>query len=150
MTLPEVIVVITILGIIVGITVPRFSTARESAGRVAARQQLQAAFSAARSAAIQKGKTATLTLTDSSASVTAVSTRSDSGFVIWGPTTFRDPVPSTVTPLDAAPLVLTYDARGLLTPVASGTLKYEITVGGLKDTLCLTASGMLMPRGCVL
>lgn len=150
MTLPEVLVVITILGIIVGITIPRFSGSRDSSGRLAARQQLQAAFSAARAAAVQKGTSATLTLTDSSAAVSALSAPSDSAVAVWGPMTFRDPVPSTVTPLDAAPLELTYDARGLLTPVASGTLKYEITVGSLKDTLCLTALGMLMPRGCVL
>lgn len=150
MTLPEVVVVLAITGIIVGMSITRLTSSREQSGRIAARQQLLSAFAAARAAAVQKGKTATLTLTDTSATVSALNARGDSSLVVWGPSAFNDPVASTVAALNGAPATLTYDARGLLSPTADGTLKYEIRLGSIKDTVCLTAQGMLMPRGCTL
>ena len=150
MTLPEVMIVVTMVGVVFGITVPKLAPSRDAAARRAARQQLVAAFAATRSVAVQKGKTATLTLTSTTATVEVLNGLAATPVTVWGPVGFDSPAAITMTPLDGAPTTLQYDARGLLSPTPVGTLRYRLTVGTVQDTVCVSPAGLILPPGCAL
>lgn len=150
MTLIELMIVLSITAIMVGFAAPGVFMARDSASRRSARQELAGAFAATRAAALQKGKIATLTLTSSSATVSVLSGIAGTAVTVLGPIQFNTSLLATIEPLDGAPAMISYNARGMLTPTPVGTQKYQVSVGYLRDTLCISPAGIILPRGCQL
>jgi len=122
----ELLMVVAILAAVFGFVVPRMTTIKTNPSLRAARQQLTAAFSAARSAALQKGKTSTLTLSGSSATV------------------------SVLSGLASKSATVNYDARGLMSPTPTSTLRYQLKLGSKADTLCISQAGLILKKGCAL
>lgn len=150
MTLSELLIVVAIAGIMFALAVPKVAVARDGAARRAVRQELTAAFAATRAAALQKGRTATLTLTSVTALVQVPSGINGTVVTVYGPMRFDNTLSATIQALNGAPTSVTYNARGMLTPAGDGTLMYRMTVGTLSDTLCVSAAGIILPKGCQL
>lgn len=142
--------VVAIAAAVFALAVPKIGDARDGASRRAARQELSAAFAATRAAAMQKGKTATLTLTSNSASVAVLSGMAGTSVTVWGPIRFNTSLNATIEPLNGATTSIAYNARGMLTPTPVSTLKYRVTVGTKRDTLCISPAGIILPKGCQL
>lgn len=150
MTLVELLMVVAVAAIMFALAVPKFSAASNGASRRAARQELVAAFAATRAAALQKGKTATLTLTSSSATVSVLSGLNGTAVTVFGPIRFNTTLHATIEPLGGASSTISYNARGMLTPQSVATQMYRINVGALRDTVCISPAGIIIPRGCQL
>ena len=141
----EMLIVVSVVGLLTLFSLPRFSGLVERNQLTAAREELSAAIATARAAAIQKGRSATIFLSGNSMWVTAVTT---SG----GATTTVVPVKSlstlysvSMTSTDAS---ITFDMRGFAKLASSG--KITITKGARRDSVCITAAGQIMPRSCSL
>ena len=149
-TLIEMLMVVAVMGLMAAIAIPGIRGIRDSAALRAGRQQMVAALGAAQSAAVQKGKTSTLTLTGSSVSVSVLSGAADTPVTVLGPLDLSSQFRVTVTPVGATPGTLSYNARGLVTPTPSATLVYRLQVNAARDSVCVSAAGVIMPRECTL
>ena len=146
-TLTEMLIVVSIVGLLTLISVPRFSGLVERNKLTAAREELAAAIATARAAAIQKGRTATLFLSGNQMWVTVVTSNS-------GATTTVVPVKSfstlyNVSVTSTAPTV-TFDMRGFANPRLAATGKFVISGASKRDSVCITTAGQIMPRSCSL
>ena len=149
-SLAEVLLVVVISGVMLSLALPAINTARDGAARRAARQQLSAAFAATRGAALQKGKSATLTLTAGTATVSVLSGIASTATTVLGPIRFDSTLNASIAALNGAPTTVAYSARGLLTPTPVSTQKYQISIGTLRDTVCVSPAGVILPKGCQL
>ena len=143
-------IVMAVSAIMVGFAIPNVFMARDTASRRAARQELAAAFAAARAAALQKGKLATLTLTTNSATVSVLSGIAGTAVTVLGPVQFNTSLMARIDALDGAPTTIQFNARGMMTPTPATTQLYQVSVGMLKDTVCISPAGIILPKGCQL
>ena len=146
----ELLIVLTVSGIIYAIAIPQIGNMRALSALRADRLELSSAFAFARSAALQKGKTATLTLSGNQATVSVNSGLNGTPVQIYGPIKFDQTLASTLSVIGSAPTSISFDARGLVTPVPNGVTKYRFVNRTFADTLCVSASGRILPRGCQL
>ena len=149
-SLIELMIVIALLGVLASMVVPAISDLRNRSGLRSARSLVLASLSAARAAAIQKGKTATVSLVNGTLTVTAQSGLQPQAVQIQGPVNLRRVTGATIAPLDGAPTQLVYDARGIVTPVRGSVSRYELSIGNLTDIVCISGAGTILPKGCVL
>jgi type II secretory pathway pseudopilin PulG len=146
----EILLVVAIIGVIVTLVSPRVSEIRAKSGLRASRQLLTTAFAAARAAALQKGKTSTLTLTATSASVSVLSGLTGNPVTILGPLRFDKELNSSVSAVTGASMTVSFDSRGLVTPMPGSISKYRIANGVFADTVCISPAGIILPKGCEL
>lgn len=146
----ELLLVVATLAVVFTMVVPRMTIMRDGTALRAGRQQLSAAFAAARAAALQKGKPSTLTITGNKASVTVLSGLASANVKVMGPVDLYKSVGVTLTPVGGAPTTVSYNARGLLTPIPTQVLKYRLSAGGRVDTLCISPAGIILKKGCTL
>jgi prepilin-type N-terminal cleavage/methylation domain-containing protein len=149
-SLPELLAVIAVLAVIASMVVPTITELRERSGLRAAREQFVSALAAARAASVQKGKTASVTLSNSTIVVSAMTGLSARSMQIFGPLRLERTTGATLAPLSGAPTTIVYDARGLITPSSVAIARYVLRIGTLADTVCLTGAGTVMAKGCVL
>jgi type II secretory pathway pseudopilin PulG len=146
----EVLLVVGVAAIMFAMVVPRMTTIKTSTSMRAARQELSAAFAAARAAALQKGKTSTLIIDGSSARVTVLSGLNGTVVSVFGPIKLDTEFGVALTPLSSSPVTINFDARGQLTPTPASVLKYKLSMASSSDTLCISPAGIIMPKGCQL
>lgn len=146
----EVLLVVGVAAIMFAMVVPRMTTIKTSSSMRAARQELSAAFAAARAAALQKGKTSTLIIDGSSARVTVLSGLNGTVVSVFGPIKLDTEFGVVLTPLSSSPVSINFDARGQLTPTPASVLKYKLSMASSSDTLCISPAGIIMPKGCQL
>jgi Tfp pilus assembly protein FimT len=148
----ELLIVIAMLGVVFSMVVPRMSVIRESTTLRAGQQQLAAAFSAARSAALQKGKTSTLTMVGNQATVTVRSGLAGTSVRVFGPIMLDESLGITLQPLNGAPRVITYNGRGMMTTVIGegAVFRYRLVHGTKSDTLCISGAGLILTKQCSL
>ncbi len=147
-TLIEMLLVVVIVGVIMALAVPKFTVVREQSTVRSSRLMLASAFSAARSAAVQKGQPSTLMINESVVHVTVLSGLGRQPVTVLGPMRFDASAGgAALTPLDGVTKV-TYDPRGMITPALDGIIRFEVATGNASDTLCVSASGHIMPRDC--
>ena len=149
-TLIEMLVVVSICGLTTALVAPNLATARDGAGRRAAHQVLEGAIAATRAAALQKGKTASLTIANNTATVTVLSGMASSSVTVMGPVRFTSAFNATIEVLNGSTTTIAYNARGLLTPTPAGPLIYRVNVGATRDTVCVSPAGVILSRGCSL
>jgi prepilin-type N-terminal cleavage/methylation domain-containing protein len=149
-SLIELMIVIALLGVLAAMVVPGINDLRARSGLRSARSLVLSSLSAARTAAIQKGKTASLTIANSTITVTAMSGLRATSVQIHGPVNLSRTTGAVLSPLNGSPTELVYDARGLATPVRASISRYELRLGSRADTVCVSGAGTIMPRGCVL
>lgn len=129
---------------------PILSEIKSRSALRATRQEITAAFAAARSAAVQKGRAATVALSGVSASVTVVNAVNGSPLTVLGPYNFTQMHGTALTMLNSAPATVSFDARGLITPVTATVTKYRISSSKWADTICVSGAGIVLMRGCQL
>lgn len=147
-SLIEMLVVVSICALTTALALPNLAAARDGAGRRAAHQVLEGAIAATRAAALQKGKTATLTIAANAATVTVLSGAANSSVTVMGPVRFSPTFNATIEVLNSSPTVITYNGRGLLTPTPFEPLVYRVKVGNSSDTVCVSPAGVILSRGC--
>ncbi len=144
----EILLVVVIVALVMAIAMPKFTVVREQSTARSARLMLASAFSAARSAAVQKGQSSKLTITGSSVNVTVLSGLNKQSVSVLGPMRFDASTGgAALTSLDGV-TEITYDPRGMITPALAGIIRFELTSGSESDTLCVSASGLILPRDC--
>lgn len=149
-SLAEVLVVTSIVGVLYMVVGPRIADVRSRASLRAARQELVSAFASARASAMQKGKPSTLTLTATTATVSVLSGLAGNAVQVYS-VGFDKQLNSSLSGLSGAPMTVSYDAHGLLTGVpANSVQKYRLLSGTAADTLCVSAAGVILSRTCQL
>jgi Tfp pilus assembly protein FimT len=143
-------IVIAILSIIYFRVAPMISEIKARSALRASRQELTAVFSAARAAAMQKGRSATLTLTSTSASVTVVSSTTGNNVTLIGPIQFSKAYGTVLSAVSSAPTTVVFDGRGLVTPATTSISRYRLATSRWADTVCISGSGIVLMRGCAL
>ncbi len=143
----EILLVVVIVALVMAIAMPKFTVVREQSAARSARLMLASAFSAARAAAVQKGQPSTLTIDGSTVTVTVLSGLNKQKVSVLGPMRFDESTGAAMTPLDGVTEV-TYDPRGMIRPALAGIIRFELAAGTASDTLCISASGLILPRDC--
>lgn len=143
----EVLLVVAILAALFALTAPRFTVVRDQSAARAARLQLGSAFAAARAAAVQKGKPATVTIDGTDVTVTVLSGLEGAQVRVLGPMRFNGTTNALLTSVSGVTEIV-YDPRGMVTPALDGILRFALTAGSASDTLCISASGLVLPKDC--
>ncbi len=148
----ELLMVVVTLAIMFAMVAPRVTSIRESSTLRAGRQQLSAAFSAARAAALQKGRPSALLINGNEVTVRVRSGLNNSNVRVFGPLRLDVSLGITLQRLGDAPDSVAYNARGLMSNAIEGdqTLRYRLTYGTKSDTLCISSAGLILPKGCSL
>ena len=131
-TLIEMMVVVAMISIMVAIATPRIRTLRDRSNLRAARDEVATALAVARSAAVQKGITATFIARHDSVRVALAA---GLGQVILPSRPLDKLYGVELRPADAD-TAMTFDSRGFV-PDRTGQTKYYLTVATLKDSVCV-------------
>ena len=146
----ELLIVMSVAGVMALIAFPRFAAYRSTSAVRAARLEIVAVTEAARASALQRGRTARVVLDNQSlrASVDTSAPNAPTAAMVtlalqrldrtYGVTV------TTGTGLDT--LTIGYDARGFASPRRAA--KLYVARGGVRDSVCVTSMGLLLPRGC--
>ena len=146
-TLTEMLVVVVVMGTLTMISLPKFAGLQERSRLTSARQEIEAAIATARAAAVQKGRTATLTINGNSLRVTVTSANGGTQTVVIPPMPLDSVYGVTLSATNAS---ITFDMRGFVSPRLGGTGIYRLAATTRRDSVCITAIGQLMKRGCSL
>lgn len=135
--------VITIVGVLLAVLVPRYNTIANAMNVHSARQELAEMLTQARSTAVQTGRTVQVVRASNVVSLVSIygatrTTISQQDLAFQFGVTVSD-TKDTVA----------YDSRG---QVAGNnvTLKYVVTNGTTRDSVCLLALGTISRTGCAL
>lgn len=146
-TLVEMLIVIAVMSILALFIVPKFEGLYEANRLASARQEVTTAIATARAAAIQKGRPATLSVTGNQLTVTVTNPSGGQTTVI--PRSPLDTLYGVRVKPPAASLV--FDVRGFLSTTLSGGIgKFQLSALSRSDSVCITATGQIIPRGCTL
>ena len=142
-TLVEVLMVITIVGILLGVVVPRYGKISGAMQVHSAKQEVATLLSQGRATAIQIDQTVNVVRSANSISLIAVS---GSGSMLISQQDLGSQFGVT---LSATRDTVAYDSRGMVTGNTT-TLKYVVTNGDTRDSVCLMALGKVTRTGCSL
>lgn len=153
-TLAELLIVLSLAGIMALIAGPRVVAYRNTSAVRAARLEIVAVTEAARAAAMQRGRSARMMISKK------VLTASVDTSAVNATTSVVSMVTLTLQRLDsaygvavttAAPgdTLITYDSRGFANPRRAQWAKLYVARDGVRDSVCVTEMGMILPRGCV-
>jgi Tfp pilus assembly protein FimT len=142
-------IVVVIMGTLTMISLPKFAGLQEASRLRSARQEIEAAIATARAAAVQKGRTATLTINGNSLRVTVTSASGGTQVVVIPPMPLDTVYGVTLATTNPS---ITFDMRGFISPrlTGSGPWVYRLAGTSRRDSVCITAVGQLMKRGCSL
>ncbi len=140
--------VVVIMGTLFVITVPKITELKARTALRASRETLASAFATARAVAMQKGKRSTLTLSGNTIGVEVVNGLTARLMNVVRPQSFSSTFGTNLAPIGTAPTSITFDARGLVTPVRATISKYQISLGSYADTVCVSGAGVVLRRGC--
>lgn len=140
---------LVVMALLVGLTMmaaPKISSARERSSLSSARQQLTATVAAARAAAVQKGRPSQLRVKNGVVSVWAADMAGNVQVVTQ--TSYATEYGVTLTLANASDTLITFEPRGFSRRMATPP-RFVLQRGAMKDSVCLTVLGKLLPRGCV-
>jgi prepilin-type N-terminal cleavage/methylation domain-containing protein len=142
-TLIEVLMVITIVGILLGVVVPRYGAISGAMQVHSAKQEIAALLTQGRATAIQTDQTVLVVRSATAISLVAVS---GTGSMLIAQQDLGSQFGVTVS---ATKDTVAYDSRGMVTGNTI-TLKYLVTNGVTRDSVCLMALGKVTRTGCSL
>lgn len=146
-TLAEVLITIAIIGILMGITLPRYGKIRDQGQMASAMTRFTRAVMAARQSAIQRGKPAYFKHDDSHIWVTLDTTGNNTDSVI---VTSAIDLSSQYNVRVTEPMGLVsiaYDPRGVSTQATKQVFHFEHS-GGRRDSLCVSRLGNTIRESC--
>lgn len=157
-TLPEILIVVTMMGAMLGYGMPKMNQMRNRNRLRAARDELAAMISTARAAAIQKGRASRFNIVADSAFVTVdtTSVASQPKLVVVANRQMQreygvklSHAKAGTTSWTTASMNIPFDSRGFAnTPDPEGEV-ILITGFQMRDSICVTHFGMVTKRGCV-
>jgi prepilin-type N-terminal cleavage/methylation domain-containing protein len=142
-TVIEILVVITIVGVLLGVVVPRYGRISGAMQVHSAKQEIASLLTQGRATAIQTDQTVKVVRSANSISLFAVSGTA-STLILQ-----QDLGSQFGVTLSATRDTVGYDSRGMVTGNAV-TLKYVVTNGDTRDSVCLMALGKVTRTGCSL
>lgn len=146
-TLAEVLITIAIIGILMGITLPRYGKIRDQGEMASAMTRFTRAVMAARQSAIQRGKPAYFKHAGGSIWVTLDTTGNNTDSVIVT-SAINLTTQYNVRVTEPAGLVsIAYDPRGVSTQATKQVFHFE-HVGGRRDSLCVSRLGNTIRERC--
>ena len=146
-TLTEMLIVVVMVGALTLFAIPKFAVLVDRNKLSAAREEITAAIATARSSAIQKGRTATLRISNNQMWVT-VGNANGIGTMTVVPTKSLSSMYNVS--LTASDTTIVYDIRGFANPRLATTGKFVLVKGSRRDSVCITTTGQIMPRRCSL
>lgn len=146
-TLAELLITISIVGILLAVTLPRYGSVRDQGEMSSAMTRFTRAVMAARQSAIQRGKSAYFKTNASTIWVTLDTTGNNTDSVIvTASLDLTDRYNVRVT--DPVGLVeIAYDPRGVSTQPAQQVFHFEHS-GGRRDSLCVSRLGNTIRQRC--
>jgi type II secretory pathway pseudopilin PulG len=148
----ELLLVIAMIGAVAAIAVPRMRTFRDSSAVRSARLELTAAIEAARAASIQRGRAARVRIRNDSVLVTvdtsAVGSATTLRYTVLGPKSLRAEHGVSITGVLPSDTGVAFESRGLASPRLDQTAIFVIRRGAMRDSVCVSRLGMLLPSGC--
>jgi prepilin-type N-terminal cleavage/methylation domain-containing protein len=142
-SLIEVLVVIVIASVLMAIVVPRYGSIVGAMNLRSAKQEIAAVMAQARGTAIQTGRTVRVVR---STNLVSLITDVGAGPVI---VTQLDLGAQFGVTVSSTTDTVAYDSRGLVIG-NSGTIKFVVSKGTARDSMCLMALGKISPTGCSL
>ena len=142
-TLLEVLIVISIVGVLLAVVVPRYGMISGAMQVHSAKQEISSLLVQGRATAIQTDRTVQVVRSTNLISLIIVS---GAGPVIIAQQDLGSQFGVTVS---ATKDTVAYDSRGLVAG-NSVTLKFVVTNGVTRDSVCLMALGQVSPTGCSL
>ncbi|MFL5577296.1 MAG: Tfp pilus assembly protein FimT/FimU [Gemmatimonadaceae bacterium] len=150
-TIIEMLIVFAVISIMVAFAVPRARAVKTRSNLRAARDQIAIGLASARASAVQKGQLSTFVMNGNVMRVALGG--NGTGMRVLGRRDLYDLYGATVevvtggvsTPSDS---LLTYDSRGFVA-AGTGDHRYRVTVGGFKDSVCVSKLGLTLKNGCL-
>lgn len=143
-TAAELLMVVSIVGLVSAFGFPRLSQAREESARNSAKGYVATYIATARAAAIQHSRTARFNTTGNALWVT-VRNAAGTDVTIAGPTQLDSlydvSLESTVTSI-------AFDPRGLATALPTEGATFTLRRGDAQEVICVTRMGMVRVEGC--
>jgi type IV fimbrial biogenesis protein FimT len=147
-TLAEVLIVISIIGIITAISVPKFAAAKNQAQLTGAMTRFTRGVMAARQAAIQRGKTAYFKHSNSKFWVIVDTTGSlTDSVVITAHYNLAEEYGVSIT-APGGVTSIQYDPRGVATQASRQIFAFKHTVSSTVDSLCVSRLGNTIRQRC--
>lgn len=147
-SLLELLIVFVLVGVLSMIAWPRMGQMRETYRVQSAKQQVMAAITTARAAAVQKGRTARFRISGNVMSAVVSTGAADSAYVVQ-PKNLQQEFAVTIEPQTPGDTVVIWEARGF-GRITDAPLVIRIRTATKTDSVCVGAIGQLMPRGCSL
>ena len=155
-TMPELMIVFSIMGIMTMIAIPRIRNFRAGSNMRSAKAQVASSIATARAAAIQKGHEARFILHGSRLTVevnadtasTIGSIASTGNLIILSNVPIDERFAVTVAPVTAADSMVRFDARGFGSTGSGARARYVLRGSGVVDTVCVSGIGLIMKNGC--
>lgn len=141
-TVIELALVVTLMGIVTAMSIPRITKLRAGASMRAAKQELAVALGRARSLAVQQGRPVRLIRAGS-----AIRVASANGGVEVTLVPARDLQDVHLVTLDGAAEV-GFDARGFASGIA-GLAVIRLQQGELRDSVCVARTGKILSTACL-
>jgi prepilin-type N-terminal cleavage/methylation domain-containing protein len=146
-TLLELVIVLTMVGIVAGITVSGYTRSRARVQNGTAQHYLEAYAVGARAAAMQRGRSTTLNVVSDEIWVTADSAGTE--LPLRPPIHLRNTFGVTAS---GPRTTVSFDPRGFATGLpAAGTwfvIAPTVSAANVRDTVCVSRTGQIRTRGC--
>lgn len=146
-SLAEVIIVIVIIGVLAGMSLPKLAKMRDKTKVYAATERFTRSVFAARQAAIQRGKHAYFRSKSNKIWVIVDTTGTNSDSVIVN-TTLDLSTQYGVTVTPSTLVSIEYDPRGIATQTAKQNFGFTHTASGYVDSLCVSKLGNTIRDRC--
>ena len=147
-SLAELLIVVVIIGVLSGVSLPRFAKVRNQAKLNAAMTRFTRAVMAARQSAIQRGKPAYFKTNNSSMWVTLDTTGNNTDSVIVTRALSLDTEFGVSVTSPSGLTSIKYDPRGIATQSAKQTFVFTHTQSNTKDSLCVSKLGNTIRDRC--
>ena len=146
-TLAELLITISIVGILLAITLPRYGKIRDQGQMASAVTRFTRAVMAARQTAIQRGKPAYFKANDSQIWVTLDTTGNNTDSVIVTKVIDLTDMYSVEVTDPVGLVEIQYDPRGVSTQVSQQVFHF-VHSGGRRDSLCVSRLGNTIREQC--
>jgi Tfp pilus assembly protein FimT len=149
-TLIEMLIIVVMMMLLGMIAIPRVKLVKDRLNVNGARDEIAAAIATARAAAIQKGRPSLMVVRSNAVSVYATTSATGTLTRILGPIRLDSVYHVSVVPTSSSDTAITFESRGFASPKLSTSSRYVITGLVKKDSLCVSTTGQILPRGCTL
>lgn len=143
-TAAELLMVVSIIGLVSAFGYPRMSQMRDQSARHSAKGHIATSLATARAAAIQKGRTARFNAVGNTIWVT-VQDAAGTFSTISGPVQLDSVYRME---LEATQTIIAFDARGLARGLPTEGATYWLTRGEQSEMVCVSRMGMVRVEGC--